>query len=164
MEGFLRMAEKLLGEDGANHAAQQLALYQAKKGIFANASVQDAAVTTPGALWWRTWANDKEFKELRQLAVKVLSQTAASSAAERNWSQYDFIHSSSRNKLKPERAKKLVYVFSNLRLLREATFECPETIPWADEEDEDEDEEQEQGTSEEEEEQLLFEDCEDEYE
>jgi hypothetical protein len=33
---------------------------------------------------------------------------------------YDFIHSLSRNKLQPARADKLVYVFSNLRVLASA--------------------------------------------
>ena len=41
---------------------------------------------------------------------------ASSSAAERNWSTYSFIHSVKRNRLTSKRAEKLVYVHSNLRL------------------------------------------------
>lgn len=42
---------------------------------------------------------------------------SSSSAAERNWSTYDFIHSKKRNKLTDARARDLVYVHSNLRLV-----------------------------------------------
>ena len=52
------------------------------------------------------------------LAMKVLSQPASASGAEQSWSEYDYIHSKRRNRLKPDTASKLVYVHSNLRLLR----------------------------------------------
>jgi len=45
-------------------------------------------------------------------------QTSSSSAAERNWSTYDFIHSRKRNRLTEARARNLVYVHSNLKLLQ----------------------------------------------
>ena len=51
------------------------------------------------------------------MAVQVLAQVASVSACERNWSTYDFIHSRKRNKLQPQRAGKLVRVFTNLRLV-----------------------------------------------
>ena len=54
--------------------------------------------------------------ELRKLASCLLSQVASSSAAERNWSTYSFIHSVKRNRLTSKRAEKLVYVHSSLRL------------------------------------------------
>ena len=54
--------------------------------------------------------------ELKHLAMCLLSQIASSSAAERNWSTYSFIHSIKRNKLTCKRAKKLVAVHSALRL------------------------------------------------
>jgi len=44
-------------------------------------------------------------------------QVSSSSAAQRNWSTYDFIHTKKRNRLTEERARDLVYVHSNLRLL-----------------------------------------------
>ena len=34
----------------------------------------------------------------------------------RNWSAYDFVHSKKRNRLGPDRARDLVYVFTNMRL------------------------------------------------
>ena len=64
--------------------------------------------------WWRMYGG--QVPELRKLASRLLSQVASSSAAERNWSTYSFIHSVKRNRLTSKRAEKLVYVHSTLRL------------------------------------------------
>ena len=56
-------------------------------------------------------------KKLHKLAVKVLSQAVNTSSAERCWSTYSFIHNVKRNSLNADRAKRLVYVHYNLRLL-----------------------------------------------
>ncbi|XP_057873983.2 uncharacterized protein LOC131079962 isoform X3 [Cryptomeria japonica] len=52
-------------------------------------------------------------KPLRNAAKQV----ASSSASERNWSAYSFIHSVKHNRLLSKRAENVVYVHSNLRLL-----------------------------------------------
>ena len=44
------------------------------------------------------------------------SQVSSSSASERNWSTYSFIHSLKRNRLTSQRAEKLVAVHSVLRI------------------------------------------------
>jgi hypothetical protein len=44
-------------------------------------------------------------------------QVASSSAAERNWSTYSYIHSVKRNRLGSKKAEDLVYIHTNLRLL-----------------------------------------------
>ena len=56
----------------------------------------------------------------------------SSSAAERNWSTYDFIHSKKRNRLTEAKARDLVYVHSNLRLLKciEAVDYTETTVQW----------------------------------
>ena len=64
--------------------------------------------------WWRMYGG--QVPELRNLASRLLSQVSSSSAAERNWSTYSFIHSVKRNRLTSKRAEKLVYVHSSLRL------------------------------------------------
>jgi hAT family C-terminal dimerisation region len=69
-----------------------------------------------GYNFWREWGS--ACPKLSKLAIRVLSQVASASACERNWSTYDFIHSKKRNKLLPKRAEDLVFVFTNLRLLR----------------------------------------------
>jgi hypothetical protein len=49
---------------------------------------------------------------------------SSAGACERNWSTYDFIHCKKRNRLTPERANDLVFVFTNLQLA--AKFRQPE--------------------------------------
>ena len=46
------------------------------------------------------------------------THTSSSSAAELNWSTYDFIFNRKRNRLTEARARDLVYVQSNLKLLQ----------------------------------------------
>src|SRR5450759_4585429 len=50
------------------------------------------------------------------MAKKILSQKMCASACERNWSAYGFIHSKVCNRLTNDRAKNLVFVFTNMRV------------------------------------------------
>ena len=50
----------------------------------------------------------------------ILSLVAGACSCERSWSALVFIHSKKRNRLSAEKCEELVYVFSNLRLLRKA--------------------------------------------
>eukprot|EP00253_Pinus_taeda_P003127 PITA_03127 len=65
--------------------------------------------------WWNFYGG--ALPHIQKLAIKVLSQVASSSSAERNWSTYGFIHSVKRNKLGSKKAEELVYIHSYLRLL-----------------------------------------------
>ena len=51
-------------------------------------------------------------------------------AHERNWSAFDFIHNKERNKLSPAKAEEIVYIFSNLRLLRRVTEANATELPY----------------------------------
>ena len=55
---------------------------------------------------------------LRSLALKlkVLSQTASSSACERNWSTFALIHTKQRNRLAYPRLQQLVFFYYNMKL------------------------------------------------
>ena len=66
------------------------------------------------AEWWVHFGGSA--KNLKVLAVKILSQTVSSSGCERNWSTFGLIHSKQRNRLKQKRLNDLVYVHYNLRL------------------------------------------------
>jgi hypothetical protein len=92
----------------------QFARFHTKKGIYAMAAAQLDAVTMDAIDWWSTYGS--ETPELAQVAKKVLSQPISSSSAERSWSTYSYIHSVKRNRLNCERADKLVYIHSNIRL------------------------------------------------
>ena len=53
---------------------------------------------------------------LRNLAFKVLSQTASSSVCERNWSTFALIHTKQRNWLAYPRLQQLVFCYYNMKL------------------------------------------------
>ena len=53
---------------------------------------------------------------LRNLALKVLSQTASSSACERNWSTFALIHTKQRNRLAYPWLQQLVFCYYNMKL------------------------------------------------
>ena len=64
--------------------------------------------------WWFMYGNHAH--TLRNLAIKVLSQTASSSACERNWSTFALIHSKQRNRLVYPRLQQLVFCYYNMKL------------------------------------------------
>ena len=99
----------------AQRARQQYASYKAKEGLFGSAAAAADAEAMPAWQWWRMYGAGSP--ELQKVAMRVLSQVASSSACERCWSVYDFIHSARRNRLAPERAEKLVRIYMNLRLV-----------------------------------------------
>ena len=65
-----------------------------------------------------------EVPVLARFGQRVTSLVSSAGACERNWSTYDFIHSKKRNRLHPDRANDLVYVFTNSRLIQR--FKEPE--------------------------------------
>ena len=66
------------------------------------------------AEWWFIYGNHAP--TLRNLALKVLSQTALSSACERNWSTFALIHTKQRNQLACPRLQQLVFCYYNMKL------------------------------------------------
>ena len=64
--------------------------------------------------WWFMYGNHTP--TLRNLAIKVLSQTASSSACERNWSTFGLIHTKQRNRLAYPRLQQLVFCYYNMKL------------------------------------------------
>ena len=64
--------------------------------------------------WWFMYGNHA--LTLRNLALKVLSQTASSSACERNWSTFALIHTKQRNRLAYPRLQQLVFCYYNMKL------------------------------------------------
>jgi hypothetical protein len=59
---------------------------------------------------------------------------ASAGACERNWSSFEFIHSKRRNRLTPGLAEDLVFIFSNMQLLRrdekKRKFGEEGSVPW----------------------------------
>ena len=66
------------------------------------------------AEWWFMYGNHTP--TLRNLAIKVLSQTASSSACERNLSTFALIHTKQINRLSYHRLQQLVFCYYNMKL------------------------------------------------
>lgn len=83
-------------------------LCREKEGKFGEELVIMAATQMTGLQFWQTY---RAFApELAKVARLVLGTTTTTCAAERNWSDYDFIHNKRRNRLTPER-----WVLSNVK-------------------------------------------------
>ncbi|CAG8776323.1 22279_t:CDS:2, partial [Gigaspora rosea] len=74
--------------------------------------IYDQTVHLNPSTWWSSWP----LSELQKLAIRILSILTLSASAEHNYSNFRYIHSKTRNRLKNEQVKKLVYIYSNLRM------------------------------------------------
>ena len=81
---------------------------------------------TPCHEWWD--AMDSEAKALQTIARRIFAQVCSISSCERNWSIYSFVHNKVRNRLQPNHAEDLVYIYTNSRLLRHQRG--PNPIQW----------------------------------
>lgn len=131
MEAFYTVIEQFYPGDTDKQAEAtiQLAAFRSKTGAQWNRSVMEAAAKRmPAHMWWQQFGSHAP--ELQHIAVRLLSQISSACACERNWSSFDFIHSRRRNQLHVERAFKLVYIFTNLRLLdKDSTTSFHERFP-----------------------------------
>ena len=119
MDGLNEVLNAWLTEDEYILATEQHRAYRAGEGVWARKGSAVLACNLSAHGWWLQCGTGAP--ELQKVALKVLSQPSSSSGCERNWSTFGFIHSASRNRLLPARPEKLVYVHSNLRLLRKLT-------------------------------------------
>ena len=113
---LLVVCEQVLGPEQGALAVQQYNVYATQQGIFGTEMAKSSAKTMSPHEWWNSFGSSTP--QLKSLAMKILSQPASASSSEQSWSEYDFVHSKRRNRLKVKVASKLVYVHSNLRLLR----------------------------------------------
>lgn len=114
VEGFTKAAEKLVPQEHKSKILRQLLDFRNRTGPWSRETIA-LGKELPSYQFWQMFGSLAP--ELSRFAIKVLSQTSTSSACERNWSTYDFIHNKRRNRLSSKRANDLVYVFSNLRLV-----------------------------------------------
>ena len=123
IEGIENVLERYYGDDTQSIAAaqRQLEEYRTRQGRFGKAACVMNMELMSGWSWWSTYGG--AHPEIQRVAMDILSLVGGACSCERNWSVFDFIHSKKRNKLSPEKAEELVYIFSNLRLLRKLTTE-----------------------------------------
>ena len=63
--------------------------------------------------YWQLYGS--ETQAIQELAIILFSQVTSASACETNWSQFEFVYSKRKIELRTEKARKLVYVHSNLK-------------------------------------------------
>jgi hypothetical protein len=113
--------ERYYGDDTESvaKAEAQLETYRTRSGRFAREACVINMEKMSSWAWWAKYGGNTP--ELQRFAMEVLSLVAGACSCERNWSAFDFVHSKKRNKLSAEKSAELVYIFSNLRLLRKIT-------------------------------------------
>ncbi|XP_059064530.1 uncharacterized protein LOC131856678 [Cryptomeria japonica] len=118
LDGFTRTIDKIYTEEQASILRAQFLDFTNLRGPTLSkpqARLDIAILAQRDPIGWWTW-HGRDTLQLKLLATRLLSQVASSSAAERNWSTYGFIHSIKRNRFTSRRAEKLVAVHSALRL------------------------------------------------
>ena len=64
--------------------------------------------------WWKAYADPGP---LQNVAIALGAIPATAGATERNWNEFGQLYTRNRNRLKPERLRKLVFIYHNLRIL-----------------------------------------------
>ena len=104
-------------------------------------------------------ADGMDWPVLQKVALRVFSMACSSSASERNFSTFGFVHTKHRNRLSDAKVKKLVYVKTNgLQLLRQLQHAYESDDDEGDSVQEEEYELQEEEEEEEEEDELYMSD------
>lgn len=104
-------------------ALAELANFLAKDGFFSKSFLWVALSQHLSPIAW--WNGFCKSTELSKLAARFLELPATTAACERSFSTYAGIHTTKRNRLKNERASKIVYIAHNLKLLeKKLDLEC----------------------------------------
>ena len=109
---FTKFVSKKFSHEESVELFAELVNFRNKNLPYDNEIIWESANILNPSVWWQSWPNSK----LQQLAVKVFSIPTSSAAAERNFSNFGFIHNKIRNRLKNDRVKKLVYIYGNLKM------------------------------------------------
>ncbi|XP_073015221.1 uncharacterized protein [Primulina eburnea] len=125
MNEFLNCVEIIFATDEdmqSTIANDELLKYKSKSGNFgrkmAVAAYEkvDVYYDFDPVGWWSNYGGDTP--NLQKMARRFLSLTSSSSGCERNWSQFEGIHTKKRNRLETSRSNDLVYVKFNANLLK----------------------------------------------
>jgi hypothetical protein len=99
-----------------NKVMNELTQYEEQQGPYGPLEAPNICegILLPYQWWHRIGGN-----ALPIIAKQILSLTCLASSCERNWSMYSFLHNKMRNHLGVEKAKALVYIYTNSRLFRQ---------------------------------------------
>lgn len=129
VEDLFTMIDKMLPDEEDQQAARlSYSSFRTKEKQFGRPSAVKDAPCMPAHQWWELYG--QAHPQLQKVAVRLLSQPASACSCERNWSAYDFIHNRRRNRLTADRARKLVYVFTNGRLVNKLATSEETFIGW----------------------------------
>ncbi|XP_010461197.1 PREDICTED: uncharacterized protein LOC104741953 [Camelina sativa] len=120
MTGFLNCVETFYhGEfEKQGNVVNEFKKYEDKLGFFGKPLAirgceQNTDKFEPGN-WWSTYGTG--VPNLFKLAMRILTLTSSSSGCQRNWSTFEEIHKSERNRLDVDQMNSLVYVQFNSKL------------------------------------------------
>jgi hypothetical protein len=101
---------------GFNDAMVELTEYEERRGPYSPVEAPDIreAHMEPHQWWHRVGGN-----VLPKITKRIFSLRCSASSCERNWSMYSFVHNKSHNRLMVDKAEALVYIYTNLKLLRQ---------------------------------------------
>ncbi|XP_034586659.1 uncharacterized protein [Setaria viridis] len=105
------MEDEVLMEAVVQCAAQ---MYRDDITMQDNIVSQLTMYTEATANWWSV--HGASAKDLRKMAIRILSLTCSSSACERTWSAFERVHSKKRTRLGQRKLNALVFVMFNKRL------------------------------------------------
>ncbi|XP_019094719.1 PREDICTED: uncharacterized protein LOC104757728 [Camelina sativa] len=121
MTGFLKCVGTFYhGEfEKQGNAVNEFKKYEDKLGFFGKPLAirgfeQNNDEFQPG-YWWSTYGTS--VPNLFKLAMRILTLTSSSSGCQRNWSTFEEIHKSERNRLDVDQMNSLVYVQFNSKLI-----------------------------------------------
>ena len=107
---------RLMPEDKKNEVLMEYSDYVGKFGGFSDDHLW-GVITSHPINWWTLVA--RRYPILSAIARQVLSIPSTSAASEQNWSSFGFIHSKLRNRLDNSKVEKCVYLYWNMRVLKQ---------------------------------------------
>jgi len=107
---------RLVPEGKENQVLMEYSDYIGKLGGFSDDHLW-GDITSQPINWWTLVA--RRYPLLSTIARQVLSIPSTSAASERNWSSFGFIHSKLRNRLGDDKVEKCVYLYWNMKILKQ---------------------------------------------
>jgi hypothetical protein len=108
---YIKDFAKHLNKDDLNFdvdgVLENLGQFCEKSGPYAPEVLWETAFNHKPASWWKVLCGSQP---LAPIASRLLQLPCANTASERNWSQQADVHTKKKNRLKPEKARKLVTV------------------------------------------------------
>lgn len=103
--------------DGGKTIMCELMRFCNRREEYADETIWALASSANCIDWWASFIGDTQ---LSLFAQQLLSITPSSGSAERSWSTFGYLHSKSRNRLGNKRVEKLVFIYSNYKLIEGA--------------------------------------------